>query len=265
MSCRELERLFVSGVSDADVLAHRARCPECEALGRQIASTLEIAERLQPPAWSRSLREALLEIPVRTVSCEGATRLLPLAVERELASADARRLESHLARCEACTEAAETLLGMRTLAAPEPPPWLATRLAARKPEKVSNVRRWLLNPRAAVAFAYGAAVIVMLTGFNPAELARRARTDLGPETKAVVVSAGSSLVERIGVLEEKALRQFAVLKGHASGYGRAMISMAVSRFMKSEPEPRRKESGNRDGRGAFGEKEKESEISTWRA
>lgn len=263
MSCRELERLFAAGASEAQASAHRAGCSACDALGRDIDSFAAIASGLERPLWSESLRESLVSIPSRTVSCEGADAFLPLAVEGELDDRDAERLRSHLSRCEACTESAAVLLCARELALPEPPPWLAARITARKPRPVSGIRRWLLNPRAAIAFAYAAAVVVLLTGFNPVNLARKAGQDLGPGARAAVASAGSSMVERIGEFQEKAIRKLAVFKGRAAGYGRAALSIAVSRFMKSEPEPRRKESGNRDGAGTF--KEKESEISTWRA
>ncbi len=72
---------------------------------------------LKSPALPVSLRAALLEIPRKTVSCEGAERLLPLAIENEISDDEERRLSSHLSRCAGCSEAAATLAAARDLAA----------------------------------------------------------------------------------------------------------------------------------------------------
>jgi hypothetical protein len=189
-----------------------------------------------------------------------------LAVENELAEEDERRLSNHLSRCAACSEAAATLLAARDLAEPVAPPWLAARLAANRPAKRKRFRSWLLDPKAAIALAYAAAVVVMLLGFSPADLARRVGAgQLGENTRAAVTVAESSLTDRVGALQEKIARTFAVWKGRAGGYGRAAFSNAVALIWKSygskdRPAGRPR---NRDGRGTF--REKETSITTWRA
>lgn len=58
----------------------RSRC----RAGAEVVSAREIAQRLAAPALPDSLRAELLEIPRRTMPCEGAERLLPRAIENEL-------------------------------------------------------------------------------------------------------------------------------------------------------------------------------------
>ncbi|MEO8348697.1 MAG: hypothetical protein ABI610_07280, partial [Acidobacteriota bacterium] len=213
-----------------------------------------------------SLRTALVDIPRRTVSCEGAERLLPLAVEIELLADDERRLSSHLSRCGGCSEAAATLLAARDLAAPVAPPWLAGRLAAARPAKRRLSLGWLFGPKSAIVFAYGAAVLVMVLGFNPADLARRVGVgELGQNTRAAVLVAESSVTDRLGALQERVARTLAVWKGRATGYGRAAVSNAVSIIWKSSGTKQRavERPRNRDGRGAF--KEIEMTTTSWRA
>jgi hypothetical protein len=221
---------------------------------------------LVAPLLPASLRKVLLDIPRTTVSCEGAERLLPLAVENELSDEEQRPLSSHLSRCAGCSEAAATLLAARDLAQPVPPPWLAARLAANRPAKEKRFWSWLLDPKAAIALAYAAAVVVMLLGFNPADLARRVRAgQLGENTRTAVTVAESSLTDRVGALQERVARTFAVWKGRAGGYGRAALYNAVALIWKSYGPKERpaQRPRNRDGRGAF--REKETSIPTWRA
>jgi uncharacterized small protein (DUF1192 family) len=118
-----------------------------------------------------------------------------------------------------------------------------------------------------IGLAYASAVVVMLLGFNPADLARRVRVgELGQNTRAAVTVAESSLSDRMGALQEKVARTFAVWKGRASGYGRAAVSNVVSLIWKTSTTKTRsgERPRNRDGRGAF--REKETSISNnWRA
>src|ERR1022692_4955145 len=113
MSCRELDSLVAAGAPEPERLAHRAACPVCVTLATEAAhieETLRLTEALQAPAWSPSLREALLAIPEKTVSCENAALSIAAALETESAAlppADRSRLEFHLARCEGCREAYE--------------------------------------------------------------------------------------------------------------------------------------------------------------
>ncbi|HWZ85689.1 MAG TPA: zf-HC2 domain-containing protein [Thermoanaerobaculia bacterium] len=245
MSCRELERLFVAGAPDAEAAAHRAGCGECARLGADLDRAASYAAGLRPPPWSPRLRQALLDIPRTTVSCEAADPLLAALLEGDIAGADERRLRSHLSRCAGCTAAAEALLAMRDLAAPEPPPWLATRLAAVRPQKKKkSFWRSAFSGRMVVTYAYTAAVLVMLFGLNPTAVVRNARfASLGESTRNVMTVAESSVGDRLGALQEKALRTLAVWRGHVGGYGRAAVSNAISIVWRPEqkktpPRPR---------------------------
>ena len=265
MSCTDLERLFASGASAEDVRKHRDACAACRAAGADADAAEEIATSLAPPAMPPSLHRALIEIPRQTVSCEGAERLLPLAVEKELLPDDERRLSNHLSRCEGCSEAAATLLAGRDLSEPIAPPWLAGRLAIARPAKRRRSLGRLFGPRSVIAFAYGAAVVVMLLGFNPADLARRVGAgELGQSTRAAVLVAESSITDRLGALQERVARTLAVWKGHAGGYGRAAISNVVSLIWKTSGTKQRavERPRNRDGRGAL--RERETTTTSWR-
>ena len=76
----------------------------------------------------------------------------------------------------------------------------------------------------------------MIAGFNPADLARKAGVGRIEET-AGVVPGGRRSRDRLGAVEENALRTLARWKGHVTGYGRAAISTAMALVMKSEPQP----------------------------
>jgi hypothetical protein len=258
MSCRELERLFVADAAATEVAAHRRSCAECERLGQEIDKTVALYEGLRAPAWSPVLRRALLEIPRQTVSCEGAERLLAEAVEGEIAGADDRRLQGHLSRCPACTEAAAVLFSVRDLEAPAPPAWLATRLAASRPEVKRAGWRRLFSGKAVVAYAYALALVVMLLGWNPTAAARKAGfANLSVSTRNAVTVAQHSLSDRLGAVQEKAARTFAVWRGHVFGYGRAAVSNAIAIVWRPEPKktPNRprlgKEGGNATGTEGF--------------
>ena len=235
MSCREVERLWLAGAPAEESAAHRKSCAECDRLGRDLERTASMVEGLRPPAWSPALRRALLEIPRATVSCEGAEPLLAVALEGEIAPADDRRLQNHLSRCGACTEAAGALFAVRDLELPQPPPWLATRLVAARPQAKRSAFRWLLSGKAVVAYAYAAACLVMLLGLNPTAVANKAGfARLGESTRAVVTVAQSSIGDRLGALQEKGIRTLEVWKGHIGGYGRAAVSNAIAIVWKPE-------------------------------
>ena len=239
MSCREIERLFVAG-SDAEIAAHRKTCAACARLGADADDTQTMTSLLTAPHFSPELRRSLLEIPRMTVSCEGAEPLLAAAIEGdgEIAADDRRRLDSHLTRCGACTAAANVLLSMRDLALPVPPPWLSTRLAAAKPAKPASRWRGFLSGRAVVAYAYAAAILVMVLGLNPTTVVRKASfASLGVSTQKAVTVAQSSLTDRLGALQERAARTLAVWKGHIGGYGRAAVSNAIA--IVSRPETKK--------------------------
>jgi hypothetical protein len=253
MSCRELERLFVAGALDAEQLAHRGTCAECARLGSDLDRSGALAAELQPPSWSPQLRQALLRIPSLTVNCEGAEMLLASALEGEIAEADEGRLQNHLSRCGGCAKAAGTLHAMRDLAAPEPPPWLAARLLAAKPQKKKSFWRSAFSGRMVIAYAYSAAVLVMLLGLNPTAVVRKAGfASLGESTRNAVTVAESSVGDRLGALQEKALRSLAVWGGHLGGYGRAAVSNAIAIVWKPETKktPNRPRLGKEGGGAA---------------
>jgi len=265
MTCNELERLSVAGASESDLAAHRSICPSCDALGAELDRVGTLLAGLHSPTARSAFLESLFAIPRKTVSCEGADGLIAASLEGELPPADQDRLGFHLSRCEGCAEAAGTLLGMRDLARPEPAPWLAGRIAANRPERHER-RGWrkLLRPQAAIGLAYAAAVVVMLTGFNPADLARKAGVGRLEETarESVQVARGS-VADRLGAFEESALRKLAAWRGRAAGYGRAAISNAIALVMKTESRnpPSRPRSG--EDKGSL--QKTENEDLTWRA
>ncbi|HEX4441909.1 MAG TPA: hypothetical protein VH854_17680 [Thermoanaerobaculia bacterium] len=236
MSCRELERLFAAGAPDSEIAAHRHGCAECERVARDVEETASLTASLAPPVWSPILRRTLLEIPRMTVSCEGAEPLIASLLEGEIADSDESRLRNHLSRCEGCTAAAETLLSMRELAAPAPPPWLTTRLAAARPAPRPSIWKRVFSGKAVVAYAYAAAVLVMLLGLNPTAVARKAGfARLEQSTRGVVSVAKSSVGDRLGALQERALRDLAALRGRIGGYGRAAVSNALAIVLRPEP------------------------------
>jgi hypothetical protein len=127
---------------------------------------------------------------------------------------------------------------MRDLSLPVPPPWLATRLAAAKPAKPVSRWRGLLSGRAVVAYAYAAAILVMVLGWNPTDVVRKASfASLGVSTRNAVTVAQSSVTDRLGALQERAARTLAVWKGHISGYGVAAVKNAIA--IVSRPETKK--------------------------
>jgi hypothetical protein len=238
MSCRELERLWDAGASLGETRDHQAACAECARPGDSLAQTVAALQSLRAPAFGSALRQSLLEIPRKTVSCEGAEPLIAAALEGgdALSVSDDARLQGHLSRCAACTEAAATLAQLRELTAPPPPPWLATRLLAARPEKKQRAWRALFTGKAVVVYAYAAACLVMLLGLNPTALPGKAGfARLSQSTRTVVTVAQNSVGDRLGALQEKAVRTIAVWKGHVGGYGRAAVSNAIAIVWRPEP------------------------------
>src|SRR5262249_27058318 len=150
------------------------------------------ASELRMPEWSPTLRRALLEIPRLNVSCEGAADLIAAGLEDALATDDEGRLRRHLARCAGGSEAAVTLAEMPSPTAPAPPPWFAAKLAASKPARKKSFWRSAFSGRMVVAYAYAAAVLVMILGLNPTAVVRKAGfASLGESTRSAVVVAES--------------------------------------------------------------------------
>jgi len=263
MTCSELERLSVAGAPEAELAAHLAACASCAALGKDLETVGAFVAGLRSPAMAPEFRQSLFAIPSKTVSCEGADGLIAAALEGELPAADRTRLEFHVSRCPACAESAATLLGMRDLMKPAPAPWLAGRIAAGRPRRERPRWRFAIRPPVAIGLAYAAAVVVMLAGFNPADLARKAGVGRLEETaRESVQVAGSSLADRLGAFEEKTLRRLSVWKGRAAGYGRAAISTAMALVMKTESKP---PSRPRSGEDKGWLQKDEIEIIAWRA
>ncbi len=270
MSCQELERLRGSGAPESERTAHRAACIACEAIGAGIDPIESLTAELVQPAWSASLRDALLAVPEKTVSCENAGLLIAARLEAETGepfsgtAADRSRLDFHLSRCDGCREAWETLSGIPFLEAPRPAPWVAERLSAARPTR--RRRRWMgiLDPRAAIGFAYGAAVVVMLAGFNPADLARKAGANLRSETRTAAAAARGSLADRVGAFEDRTSRAFAVWRGRVGGYGRAALSNVIALVMRTEDTPPPSRPRNGEER-APQKNENENATPTWRA
>lgn len=271
MTCREIERLFLAGASEADRRAHRAGCRDCEALGRDAESGETLSAGLVAPEWSGALREALLSVPARTVDCDTAADMIGRFLEAEpggaaagmLSAPEAARLQFHFSRCAGCAEAYAVLSGAKELTAPAAAPWLSTRITAAKPERPRSRWRGLLSPRAAIGVAYALALVVMLAGFNPADITRKAGTGLRTETRTAAAVADRSLADRIGAFEDRAARRLAVWRGLAGGYGRAVLSNAIALVMKSE-DSSKPPSRPRNGEERSGP-HNETAIRTWRA
>ncbi|MGH9367302.1 MAG: zf-HC2 domain-containing protein [Thermoanaerobaculia bacterium] len=263
--CRELEKL-VAGGREAEFAAHRAFCPSCGEIGAEMERFAEAVAGLRAPSPGRALLESLYAIPRQTVSCEAAAELLAQGADGEVPPADAARLQNHLSRCGGCRESAAVLGVARELERPEPAPWLATRLHASRPKKAArrSARSWLFGPKGAIALAYAAAFAVMVLGLNPADLARSTGTARLEQTaRTGVEAARSTFLDRFGALQERAFRTFQVVKGRASGYGRAALSNAIALVMRSESPRRPSRPRNEDGSGAWNRRQ--IEIWTWRA
>jgi len=263
--CRDLARLLDAG-RENDFAAHQASCRSCGEIAREIEKTSSAVAGLKPPAMSPSLTAALYAIPRQTVRCEAAAGLLARAADDGIEPSDARRLEFHLARCAACAESAGVLSAARNLSAPQPAPWLATRLTAVRPAAPTKRTLWgrVFSPKGAIAIAYAAAVLVMVLGFNPADLARKAGTARLEQTaKSGVEVARNTIADRFGALQERAFRTFEVAKGRVGGYSRAALTNAIALVMRSETPRRPSRPRNDDGSGAWNPST--NEFWTWRA
>jgi hypothetical protein len=104
----------------------------------------------------------------------------------------------------------------------------------------------------------------MLAGFNPADIAR-AGASLKSETRTVAAAASGSVADRVGAFGDHVRRAFAVFRGRAGGYGRAVLSNAIEFVMKSDDKTR-PASRPRNGEDRAPQKnENETAIPTWRA
>ncbi len=113
----------------------------------------------------------------------------------------------------------------------------------------------LLSGKAFIAYAYAAAVAVMLLGWNPTAVVRAPGfAKLGQTASQAVTVARSSLGDRLGALNERATRTLAIWKGHIGGYGRAAVSTAIGIVWRPESKkaPAKPRLGREKG-GANGE------------
>ena len=238
MSCRELERLFVAGAPESEQRAHRGGCPECARLGADLDSTAALATGLQRPGVEPAAAPGAAARSRRmTVTCEGAEMLLAGALEGELA--DERRGPPRSPTSRAAPDApqaAGALFAMRDLAAPEPPPWLATRLVAAKPAKKKSFWRAgvLRKARHRVRVRRRRARDAARTepdGRRRKDGLREPRREHAQRRhgRARARSATGSARSR-----RKPLRTLAVWKGHVGGYGRAAVSNAIAIVWKPE-------------------------------
>jgi len=74
-------------------------------------------------------------VSMKTMNCKEARNLLVALADGELADADRQRIEEHLAKCPDCAGELSALAAdrqtLRTIPAPEVPPFVATRVMAR--------------------------------------------------------------------------------------------------------------------------------------
>src|SRR5262249_18474038 len=269
MSCRELERLFVADASEKELREHAAACRTCDGAAAVLETIPQLTAECAPPAWSPGLREALLDVPRRAITCSTADAWLARELEGDLSADEGQRLGGHRGRCSGCAAAAQALRSAAELERPQAAPWMAGRIAAALKDKKSGDRKpwiraaWLRNPRAAIALAYAAASGVMPAGSTPADLARRAvPAQLRENTGAAIAGARTSAVDRIGAWEEKAMRTVAIWRGRAGGYGRAALSQAIQLVMKSDSPSSRSRSRNGEEKGAL--PKSENAIIAWR-
>jgi hypothetical protein len=127
-----------------------------------------------------------------------AQELLSDFLERDLGEVERARLEAHVAGCAACGADLEglrdTVALLRHLPAPEPPPFLATRVMARiaagEARPASVWRRWLealgTPAIAAPLAAAGAALVVWSFTQSPPGAVDVAETATGPERPPIV-------------------------------------------------------------------------------
>lgn len=269
MSCREQQQLLLAGASELQMRAHASSCKACGSEAAAVEEIVSLAAQLVRPSWSPALAEALLSVPRRAITCATADDWAARSLEGELDPSQSERLNGHRSRCSACAAAAETLSTIADLTRPQLPPWTEGRVAAalraqsgqrRPPKRLA----WLRGPRAAIAFAYAAALVLMLTGLNPADLARKAvPAGLQQDAKATVVEVRASAVDRIGAWEDRALRTVSIWRGRAGGYSRAALSRAIQLVMKTEPAPSPSRPRSGEERGAM--PRDETAITTWRA
>ena len=128
--------------------------------------------------------------------CDEMIELISLRIDGALTPEEARRLDDHLSRCEACrAELAETervWLALGALAEPEAPAGLAERIARR----AAAPRRRLFSPWAwGVTGAVAAAAITVVVALEslPSE------KQLDAETKQIVTNI--DLIQNLDVLE----------------------------------------------------------------
>jgi len=112
---------------------------------------------------------------MKTMNCEETRSLLVALADGELAGPDRRRIEEHLAKCPECTEElsafADDRKTLRTIPAPEAPPFLVTRVMVRI--SAPAPRMWLSPALAASLVLVTAAGLWLGTALGRTLIPRR--------------------------------------------------------------------------------------------
>lgn len=130
-----------------------------------------------------------------------AQDLLSPYLENDLSDVDRSAVESHLAACDGCSEdlrdLREAVALLRRLPAPEPPPFLASRVMARIADgegQARGWRQWLAQASLPLIAAPLAAAAAALAVFA---LASPSAEDVGPSQIATASTPTGTLVPRL--------------------------------------------------------------------
>jgi predicted anti-sigma-YlaC factor YlaD len=228
MSCDFLERHFTAGDPPGAIEEHRASCPECAALTRDLVRLAAIESGLGRPDPAAALVARWRAIPGRTVDCDTASELAALAMEGPLPERDRARRQGHLDRCADCRETAAVLGTLGSLEAPIPT--IRPAMPARTAPVVS-----LSAARAARARSASwsdprlyAAAACLLAGFfalfaNTLDF-RTTTQGLGRQARVHWAEAS----DRFQMWEEGASRTLVATRESLTGYTKAVGAIALS-------------------------------------
>ncbi len=227
MSCDFLERHFTAGEPPATVEEHRASCPDCAALSRDLVRLAAIASRVGRPEPPPALVSRWMGIPRRTVDCDTSSELAALAMDGPLPEPDRVRWQGHLDRCADCRETVAVLGTLGSLEAPIPtaPPAIPAR---RAPVSLSAARSARARSASWTDPRLYAAAACLLAGF----FALFANTlDFRTTTQAVGRQARVHWAEasdRFQIWEEGASRTVVAARESLTGYTKAVGAIALS-------------------------------------
>ena len=171
MSCRELERLFVAGSPRSEQRAHRDGCPACARLG---ADARQHGARSTSGLHGPGMQPGAPPVAPRDPAHDGLLRGRRDAARggargRDLATNDRRRLDSPplplrrlYARRPACSSRCATSRARAAALARD-----AARRGASPRRRNPFWRRRVLRNTLVIAYAYAAAILVMVLGLNP--------------------------------------------------------------------------------------------------